>query len=231
MAPEPKDKMPASAENDPATTADKGKQPVEDHEDESGDTDDDAHAGEAGAAGSSKKKRKKRSKKKKAAAASDDGTDATMASLKKSLNNLNDEQLQELLKMNPALAGELKGSGATTDKELADKLRKMNIQEVMAGLSSSGKNIKDMGAYKFWKTQPVPKFGEGANQKEGPMMDIKREDVSENPDSLPDGFEWVTMNLLDEKELMEVHDLLEGHYVEDDTAMLRFNYSFSILRW
>jgi glycylpeptide N-tetradecanoyltransferase len=39
------------------------------------------------------------------------------------------------------------------------------------------------------------------------------------------------MNLLDENELTEVHDLLEGHYVEDDTAMLRFNYSLPILRW
>jgi len=230
MAPESKDKHPASAANG-TTAVDKGKQPVEDHEDDSGETDDETPAADAdaGASGSSKKKRKKRSKKKKATPS--DATDATMAALKKSFKNLTDEQLQELLKMNPALAGELKDGGATTDKELADKLRKMNIQEVMAGLSSSGRNVKDMGAYKFWKTQPVPKFGDDVQQKEGPLQIKKLEDVPENPDPLPDGFEWVTMNLLDDKELMEVHDLLEGHYVEDDTAMLRFNYSLSILRW
>jgi glycylpeptide N-tetradecanoyltransferase len=31
--------------------------------------------------------------------------------------------------------------------------------------------------------------------------------------------------------LKEVYDLLNGHYVEDDAAMFRFNYSVSFLRW
>lgn len=39
------------------------------------------------------------------------------------------------------------------------------------------------------------------------------------------------MDLENETELREVYDLLENHYVEDDEAMFRFNYSFSFLNW
>lgn len=63
-----------------------------------------------------------------------------------------------------------------------------------------------------------------------------------------EGFEWVTMDLTDDKEvrinkayqedvslmriqLEEVYDLLTGHYVEDGEAMFRFNYSSSFLNW
>lgn len=64
-----------------------------------------------------------------------------------------------------------------------------------------------------------------------------------------EGFEWVTMDLTDEHEvsfiesrreiqdcnnisqLEEVYALLSGHYVEDDEAMFRFNYSVSFLNW
>lgn len=30
----------------------------------------------------------------------------------------------------------------------------------MFGQSVSGKNQKDMASYKFWQTQPVPRFGQ-----------------------------------------------------------------------
>jgi len=46
-----------------------------------------------------------------------------------------------------------------------------------------------------------------------------------------EGFEWVTMDLTREEELKEVFELLYGHYVEDEEAMFRFNYSASFLRW
>jgi glycylpeptide N-tetradecanoyltransferase len=45
------------------------------------------------------------------------------------------------------------------------------------------------------------------------------------------GFEWVTMDLEDEKQLDEVYDLLTNHYVEDQEAMFRFRYSPSFLNW
>lgn len=77
---------------------------------------------------------------------------------------------------------------------------------------------------------------------------IDPEKVPKEPQQLLEGFEWVTMDLTDEKEvghdfadmvevwlmypkLEEVWELLNGHYVEDDEAMFRFNYSVSFLNW
>lgn len=37
---------------------------------------------------------------------------------------------------------------------------------------------------------------------------------------------WLTA-----EQLEEVYELLTGHYVEDDEAMFRFNYSVSFLNW
>jgi glycylpeptide N-tetradecanoyltransferase len=89
-----------------------------------------------------------------------------------------------------------------------------------------------MGAYKFWQTQPVPKFGEEAGKiEEGPLRIQKVDEVDKNPQPLVAGFEWVTMDLMDDGEMKEVYELLNGHYVEDDEAMFRFNYIPEVLRW
>ena len=67
--------------------------------------------------------------------------------------------------------------------------------------------------------------------EEGPIKSIDPDKVPKEPRKLMEGFEWVTMNLEDEKELQEVHELLVGHYVEDNEAMFRLEYSASFLNW
>lgn len=101
----------------------------------------------------------------------------------------------------------------------------------MTGLAANGKNAKDMGSYKFWQTQPVPKFGEASEIEEGPFKIIDPANVPKEPSPMVGGYEWVTMDLTREEELKEVHELLYGHYVEDDGAMFRFNYSIAFLKW
>ncbi|CAD6504584.1 BgTH12-00092 [Blumeria graminis f. sp. triticale] len=124
------------------------------------------------------------------------------------------------------------GSTIDSSQTLETALKHLKLGDVMTGLASKGKNVKDMAAYKFWGTQPVPKLG--AREKvveEGPFQIADPATVPSKPSSLIDGFEWVTMNLLDEAELEEVFTLLSGHYVEDDEALFRFNYSKSFLKW
>ncbi|KAI1100838.1 peptide N-myristoyl transferase [Jackrogersella minutella] len=155
--------------------------------------------------------------------------------LHKAIEGLSKEQVTQLLDLNPALANEL-GSGNNDDpNSAADALKRLNLQDIMTGLASSGKNVKDMGAYKFWATQPVPKFGEDddSNQlvEEGPIKIQTVDGISKTPAPLLHGFEWSTIDLLDHNQLKEVWELLNGHYVEDDEAMFRFNYSASILKW
>lgn len=101
----------------------------------------------------------------------------------------------------------------------------------MTGLAANGKNYKDMGSYKFWQTQPVPKFGEKEQIEEGPFKIVDLEQVPKEPGPLVEGFEWVTMDLTDDEEIKEVYELLNGHYVEDNEAMFRLNYSKAFFKW
>lgn len=157
----------------------------------------------------------------------------------KAIDGLSEDQAAQLLDLNPALADELAAAadGDSNPNAVADAFKKLNLQDIMTGLASSGKNVKDMGAYKFWATQPVPKFGDDeasegrAPVEEGPILNQKVEDIPTEPAPLISGFEWSTVDLTDDAQLREVWELLNGHYVEDDEAMFRFNYSASILKW
>lgn len=215
-----------------------GKQPeVESEED---DAPEDATADAGAAAGSSSKKKKSKRKKVKAALSGLTGKSADpQADLKKAITNLPPAQLAELMKLNPALAEEISKAQAEgsasgdPDASALEALKRLNLQDIMTGLATSGKNVKDMASYKFWATQPVPRFGEepSAPIEEGPFKIQKVEDVPKEPSKLVDGFEWDFLDLTDSKQLEEVYDLLSGHFVEDDEAMFRFRYSTAILKW
>lgn len=134
---------------------------------------------------------------------------------------------ESVLDMNAALKNEMAGM----DKGKAtEAVRKMDIAELLTGLSVPGKNQKDMASYKFWQTQPVPRFDDKESAG-GPIKIIDPEKVSKEPDPLVEGFEWTTLDLTNETELHELYDLLTNHYVEDDNAMFRFNYSQEFLHW
>lgn len=211
---------------------DKGKQPAvasDDEDDVEDVADGDGTTAADATASSASKKKKKKSKRKKIKDAltgqSDDPTDK----IKALLDKLPENELQELVKRNPEL---LKDHGSDPAKA-AEAFKSLSLNDVLTGLALGGKNAKDMGNYKFWKTQPVPKFDEAFDKpvEEGPLQVQKVEDVPKEPQKLIDGFEWVTMDLTNDSEMKEVYQLLNGHYVEDDEAMFRFNYGTAILKW
>jgi glycylpeptide N-tetradecanoyltransferase len=231
---------PAAQEAADALTqiANSKQQPTAESDDESGP--EEAHAEGPAAAGELTKKKKKKSKRKKLkealtgrSADSQSGGDA-----KKAIEGLTAEQVNELMQLNPALAQEIgarSGASGPSDTSAAIKaLQGLNLQEIMTGLASSGKNVKDMASYKFWSTQPVMKLDEGTDKpiEEGPLKIQKVEDIPTSPAPLGiDKFDWVTMDLTQEDQLKEVYELLNGHYVEDDEAMFRFKYSPDMLKW
>ena len=185
------------------------------------------------AAGSiEKKKKSKKAKLKKALGVSnkEDGDKEASGTSANPASKLTSGMVEQLLTMNPSLKSEVAGK---TNEEQTEAVRKMDVSELLTGMSVSGKNQKDMASYKFWQTQPVPRFDETQTQKfeDGPIKTVDPEAVPKGPSKMHDGFEWVTMDLTDEKELEEVYELLNGHYVEDGEAMFRFNYSVSFLNW
>lgn len=244
MAEKPKPVDPA-AEQAAQTLASmsEGKAPAVESEEESGPEDANPATGAAGASEAAKKKKKK-SKRKKLKDALAGGGDQ-QADVQKAMEGLTPQQISELVQLNPALAQEIvsgakggegssSGAGSMDHAATIEALKKLNLEDIMTGLASSGKNVKDMASYKFWSTQPVMKFGESQDKivEEGPLSSQNIEDVPKTPAPLGvQGFEWVTMDLTQESQLKEVYELLNGHYVEDDEAMFRFKYSTSILQW
>lgn len=216
----------------------KGKQPAvaSDNEDEvddvpeGDDAEEDAAAPAAEGAASSSGKKKK-SKRKKVKAALTGKSEDPMAQLKSVLDKLPQHDLQDLMARNPALLKDYNGD----PEKAAEAFKKLSLNDVMTGLALSGKNAKDMASYKFWKTQPVPRFDEDISKgpfEEGPL---KVQTVDEIPKEGPKlgipGFEWVTLDLTKDDQIKEVYQLLNGHYVEDDESMFRFNYGTDILKW
>jgi len=216
-----------------------GKKPAVDSDDEEDDDapEDAAEPGTSGAAGTAPASKKKKSKRKKVKAALTGKPADPQAEISKALGSLPPDQVAELLRLNPALAQELPnaaGESSSSGASAADALKRLNLHDIMTGLAVSGKNAKDMASYKFWQTQPVPKFDEAKEKgqiEEGPLKIQKVEDVPQQPSKMVEGFEWDTVDLTDAAQLKEVYDLLTGHFVEDTEAMFRFKYSTSILKW
>lgn len=97
---------------------------------------------------------------------------------------------------------------------------------------------KSMEEFLFWRTQPVPKFGDEAGAlkgKQGPI-DVSKTvaDIPKEPINLSknvEGFEWCTLDNGNETHLEEIHALLNENYVEDLSSTMRFAYSKDFLRW
>lgn len=144
---------------------------------------------------------------------------------------MTDQAIDALLELNPSLKGDLAGLPADKRKEM---LKKMDLSELLTGLTMNKSNQKDMASHKFWQTQPVPRFEDKASkeaQPDGPIREVIPEQIPKQPAPLPEGYEWVELDLTSETELEECYKLLTNHYVEDDNAMFRLNYSQSFLDW
>ena len=75
------------------------------------------------------------------------------------------------------------------------------------------------------------KFFKGDKSDEvGPIEEDKKE-VRQMPFSLPASFEWDTLDLSDDSQVVEVYKLLNENYVEDEDNMFRFDYSSEFLQW
>ncbi|CAI6336847.1 unnamed protein product [Periconia digitata] len=224
----------ATAEATAEAVAESSTQGQNAHEsdDDSGEEPTEAVEGAEGA--TQKKKRSRRKKVKDALTGSSSKTPDIASTSAPASQHLSNDQLNMLLESNPALKNELLSKSKGKD-DLQNMLRSLNINEMMTGLSAGGKNVKDMASYSFWKTQPVPSFEEMAAGRDkivdGAIKEIDIDRVPKEPYGLLEGFEWVTMDLDDSKQLDEVYDLLYNHYVEDQEAMFRFRYSPSFLEW
>jgi glycylpeptide N-tetradecanoyltransferase len=80
----------------------------------------------------------------------------------------------------------------------------------------------------FWASQPVMQHN---NKVNGPIETRALEDISPTPYNLPKGFEWVTLNVRDDKVLDIIHKFLIDNYVRDGDGTFALHYSKEFLLW
>ncbi|XP_026473271.1 glycylpeptide N-tetradecanoyltransferase [Ctenocephalides felis] len=85
--------------------------------------------------------------------------------------------------------------------------------------------------YQFWSTQPVPKMDEKIIVNEPIEAEKAVSDIRAESYSLPEGFQWDTLNLDEPLILKELYTLLNENYVEDDDCLFRFDYQPAFLKW
>ncbi|KAH7340202.1 N-myristoyl transferase [Rhizoctonia solani] len=198
------------------------KQPeiIEAHsENESGSESDAAPAEEAGKA-TGKAKKKKKKKKSKAA--------KLLAAVKG--NELPDEVVTEVTNRVKAQEGD---NPEINEEEVRKALKAMKVMEMLQGKTGvGGKNAKDLGEHKFWRTQPVPQLGDEPPTEDGPIEPSKpKEEIRQDPYPLPSGYEWSTVDIEEPTQAKEVYELLSANYVEDHDAAFRFRYSAEFFAW
>ena len=67
--------------------------------------------------------------------------------------------------------------------------------------------------------------------KEGEIRAIKPTDVSQDPLPLPPGFEWVNFDVTNDKDVADICNFLEEHYVEDEAGLFKVKYTAEKFRW
>lgn len=86
-----------------------------------------------------------------------------------------------------------------------------------------------MDNHKFWNTQPIDisKNAQSAHM----IVNYKVEEVSKVPIPLPEGFEWVVIDITKDDELDMVYEFLLNYYNNDPNVSRRFHYQKDFLRW
>lgn len=79
--------------------------------------------------------------------------------------------------------------------------------------------VKD---HKFWNTQPVLGLSEEIVNENAPINDsITVDQVKKDAYNMPAGFEWCDIDINDPAQALELYNLLNENYVEDDDCMFR----------
>lgn len=133
--------------------------------------------------------------------------------------------------------------GTTTAGNASQSANVTALLKDLGAASMSRGNGKDPNDYKFWNTQPVPKFNDlGSStttsntalpQPDGAILPVAvcHKVGKTDAEKLIEGFEWCELDVTEPHVLSELHDLLYNHYVEDDEGSFRLNYSPEFLSW
>jgi len=141
------------------------------------------------------------------------------------------KQIEQLALSIKERAGQNASEEAGTSIESKQDFINSQIEAFKKQVAQKGPGGMSKKDWAFWNTQPVPKFDEEITDEDMGPIEGKRDNVRKEPYSLPNGFEWDTVDINNKKDLEELYNLLNENYVEDDDNMFRFDYSPEFLRW
>ncbi|GBM58624.1 Glycylpeptide N-tetradecanoyltransferase 1 [Araneus ventricosus] len=151
---------------------------------------------------------------------------------KKKGKNKVKEVSPEVIESPELSTADLKGLSATKLNEIKKAMEVFNLGVMHQGPAKTHEEAARKH-FEFWDTQPVPKIGDEisptANEPIEPDKPI--DEIRKEPLSLPQGFQWDTLDIDDPMVLNELYTLLNENYVEDDDNMFRFDYSPGFLKW
>jgi len=84
--------------------------------------------------------------------------------------------------------------------------------------------------YKFWDTQPVTRLTEHIGKNGVIDRDVANNTETE-PNKLPDGYDWVQLDVKNDEDLLKIATFIDQYYVEDVGGQFRLHYSPEFLRW
>ncbi|XP_069815578.1 glycylpeptide N-tetradecanoyltransferase 2 [Dendropsophus ebraccatus] len=189
-----------------------------------GDNEDEAEHAKGSPSGDLGAKKKKKKQKRKKEKPNSGGTKSDSASDSQEIRTQQPSKMgQDRIKeeediMNPAIPMQ----------KLQDIQRAM---ELLSACQGPAKNLDEASKrkYQFWDTQPVPKLNEVITCHGA--IEPDKDNIRQEPYSLPQGFMWDTLDLSNAEVLKELYTLLNENYVEDDDNMFRFDYSPEFLQW
>lgn len=88
-----------------------------------------------------------------------------------------------------------------------------------------------MEQHVFWKTQPIVETQKISESEFGPIEHFTIEQTKKEPYNLPDGFEFHTLDLNDDEELIKLQTFLNNNYLESDNENMKFAYSIESIKW
>jgi glycylpeptide N-tetradecanoyltransferase len=88
-------------------------------------------------------------------------------------------------------------------KETGEKLTIQKLRNIYNETKEETKEEKEK-SHKFWDTMPVPKINTDNDGSKGPLIIQTKEDIQKEPYQIPPKYEWVEIDIKEEKEIEDV---------------------------
>ena len=143
-----------------------------------------------------------------------------------------EEKSQNENNSNKSKTAEEKPPKQITEKEKREFLNQIRNLKKTQELIKMGEFPGFKRDFKFWGTQPVPQFNKPLNIDFGPILtDNKIENISLEPYTLPEGYEWKDIDLNQSSDVDKLYEFLKSNYIGDESHLFGTDFSKDFLKW